>query len=73
MLGAFAVGKTSLVRRFVTSCFSEQYQTTIGVTVDKKTMSMDGQPVTLVLWDLYGEDEFQNCAARICADRLRTW
>ena len=49
MLGAFAVGKTSLVRRFVTSCFSEQYQTTIGVTVDKKTMSMDGQPVTLVL------------------------
>ena len=59
MLGAFAVGKTSLVRRFVTSCFSEQYQTTIGVTVDKKTLSMDGQAVTLVLWDLYGEDEFQ--------------
>lgn len=59
MLGAFAVGKTSLVRRFVTSCFSEQYQTTIGVTVDKKTMTVDDQPVTLVLWDLYGEDEFQ--------------
>ncbi len=59
MLGAFAVGKTSLVRRFVTSCFSEQYQTTIGVAVDKKTMTVDGQPITLVLWDLYGEDEFQ--------------
>ena len=59
MLGAFAVGKTSLVRRFVTSCFSEQYQTTIGVTVDKKPLSIDGQAVTLVLWDLYGEDEFQ--------------
>ncbi|MCI1277423.1 MAG: GTP-binding protein [Nitrospira sp.] len=59
MLGAFAVGKTSLVRRFVTSCFSEQYQTTIGVTVDKKSMTVDGQPITLVLWDLYGEDEFQ--------------
>ena len=59
MLGAFAVGKTSLVRRFVTSCFSDQYQTTIGVTVDKKTLSMDDRAVTLVLWDLYGEDEFQ--------------
>lgn len=59
MLGAFAVGKTSLVRRFVTRCFSEQYQTTIGVSVDKKTMSMDGRTVTLVLWDLYGEDDFQ--------------
>ena len=59
MLGAFAVGKTSLVRRFVTSCFSEQYQTTIGVTVDKKSMLVDGTPLTMVLWDLYGEDEFQ--------------
>ncbi len=59
MLGAFAVGKTSLVRRFVTSCFSEQYQTTIGVTVDKKSMTVDGTPLTLVLWDLYGEDAFQ--------------
>ncbi|MCS6289830.1 MAG: GTP-binding protein [Nitrospira sp.] len=59
MLGAFAVGKTSLVRRFVASCFSDEYQTTIGVTVDKKTLSMDGRPATLVLWDLYGEDEFQ--------------
>jgi small GTP-binding protein len=59
MLGAFAVGKTSLVRRFVSSCFSEQYQTTIGVTVDKKSMTVDGTPLTMVLWDLYGEDEFQ--------------
>lgn len=59
MLGAFAAGKTSLVRRFVTSCFSEQYHTTIGVTVDKKSMTVDGTPLTLVLWDLYGEDEFQ--------------
>ena len=59
MLGAFAVGKTSLVRRFVTSCFSEQYQTTIGVTVDKKSLTVDGSDLTFVLWDLYGEDEFQ--------------
>lgn len=59
MLGAFAVGKTSLVRRFVSSCFSDQYQTTIGVTVDKKSMTVDGTSFTMVLWDLYGEDEFQ--------------
>ncbi|HNG01524.1 MAG TPA: Rab family GTPase [Nitrospira sp.] len=59
MLGAFAVGKTSLVRRFVSSCFSDQYQTTIGVTVDKKSMTVDGTSLTMVLWDLYGEDEFQ--------------
>jgi small GTP-binding protein len=59
MLGGFAVGKTSLVRRFVTNVFSDQYHTTIGVTVEKKTVAVDNQDVTLLLWDLYGEDEFQ--------------
>lgn len=59
MLGAFAVGKTSLVQRFVTSLFSEQYQTTIGVKVDKKTVTAGNRPVNLVIWDLYGEDDYQ--------------
>jgi small GTP-binding protein len=59
MLGAFAVGKTSLVRRYVESMFSEDYQTTVGVKIDKKDLALDGRDITLVLWDLYGEDEFQ--------------
>jgi small GTP-binding protein len=59
MLGGFAVGKTSLVRRFVSNVFSDHYQTTIGVTVEKKRVTVDDLDVMLVLWDLYGEDEFQ--------------
>jgi small GTP-binding protein len=59
MIGAFAVGKTSLVARFVESVFSERYHTTVGVKVDKKVVRVDGGEMTLVLWDLYGEDEFQ--------------
>jgi len=59
MLGSFSVGKTSLVRRFVESIFSEQYHTTIGVKVDKKVARAEGQDVTLVLWDIHGEDAFQ--------------
>ncbi len=59
MLGGFAVGKTSLVRRFVTNVFSDQYHTTIGVTVEKKTVAIKDHEVMLMLWDLYGEDEFQ--------------
>jgi small GTP-binding protein len=59
MLGAFAVGKTSLVSRFVRSLFSDKYHTTVGVKVDKKEVAVDGGPVDLLLWDLYGEDEFQ--------------
>lgn len=59
MLGVFAVGKTSLVRRFVESIFSEKYQTTVGVKIDKKIVPVGQQSVNLILWDLHGEDEFQ--------------
>ena len=59
MLGAYAVGKTSLVARFVHSIFSDKYLTTVGVKIDKKVVQLDGQEVTLILWDLAGEDEYQ--------------
>ncbi len=59
MLGSFSVGKTSLVRRFVESIFSEAYQTSIGVKVDKKVVRVKNEEVTLVLWDIHGEDVYQ--------------
>lgn len=59
MLGAFAVGKTSLVAQFVRSIFSEKYQTTVGVKIDKKSVKVGTDDVNLMLWDLHGEDEFQ--------------
>ena len=58
MLGAFATGKTSLVKRYVSSLFSEKYLTTVGVKVDKKMVQVDGEEVMLMLWDLAGEDVF---------------
>lgn len=60
MLGAFAVGKTSLVARYVQSVFSEKYHTTVGVKIDKKSLTVDGTEITMVLWDLHGEDAFQS-------------
>lgn len=59
MLGAFAVGKTSLVERYVKSIFSEKYQTTVGVKIDKREVLVGATTVKLVLWDLHGEDRFQ--------------
>ena len=67
MVGACGVGKTSLVRRFVESIFDESYQTTIGVKIDKKHLELDGREVTLVIWDMAGEDEF----AQVRASHLR--
>jgi small GTP-binding protein len=57
MLGAFSVGKTSLVKRYVSSVFSESYLTTVGVKIDKKTVDLPDKNVNLILWDLAGEDD----------------
>ncbi len=59
MVGAFAVGKTSLVSRYVHSRFSERYLTTLGVKIDKKLLNVGAQKVNLLLWDIHGEDDFQ--------------
>jgi small GTP-binding protein len=59
MLGATGVGKTSLVRRYVESMFSEKYQATIGVKIDRKLVDHDGGQISLLLWDLQGEDDLQ--------------
>ncbi len=56
MLGATGVGKTSLVRQFVQSIFSEKYHTTIGVKIDKKIVTSGIEDVMLMLWDVQGED-----------------
>lgn len=55
LTGSFGVGKTSLFNRFISNIFSERYLTTIGVKVDKKEVAVNGQNVTLILWDIAGE------------------
>ena len=57
MLGAFSVGKTSLVRRYVSGVYSDAYLTTVGVKIDKKSLDVGGRTLDLILWDLAGEDE----------------
>jgi small GTP-binding protein len=60
LIGAFAVGKTSLVRQYVDSLFSEKYLSTVGVKIDKKQMVVQGRTMDLIIWDLHGEDDFQS-------------
>lgn len=67
LIGTSAVGKTSLVSRFVRGQFSERYLTTIGVKIDRKAVEVDGATVDFVVWDLNGEDRFQD----LQIDRLR--
>jgi len=55
MVGDFGVGKTSLVKRFVDNSFSEDYLSTIGVSISKKKLNDS----TLMLWDIEGHTEFK--------------
>jgi small GTP-binding protein len=57
MVGQFGVGKTSLVRRFVDSIFDEHYLSTVGVKIDRKDVTVGDVRLTLMLWDLAGEDD----------------
>lgn len=58
LLGAFSVGKTSLIQRFVSSIFDDKYLTTVGVKIDKKIVTVDQQEIMLMIWDLAGEDDY---------------
>ncbi len=62
LLGDGAVGKTSLVRRFVFNAFSDEYIVTIGANFKKKTIEypkLDIQ-LDLMIGDLIGQQGFEN-------------
>jgi small GTP-binding protein len=60
MIGGTAVGKSSLVNRYMNSIFEERYETTIGVKIQARRLQRGDRTLDLVLWDLSGEDEFQS-------------
>jgi small GTP-binding protein len=64
MLGDYAVGKTSLVNRYVYNIFDERYLTTLGARISKKdvrvTVGTTSSEASLIVWDLSGNDGFQS-------------
>ena len=68
MVGDFGVGKTSLIRRFVERQFSDQYLSTVGVKISRKTIELAGVRqqeklnLQLLIWDLEGHTKFKAIA-----------
>lgn len=67
LLGSFAVGKTSLIGRFVDNRFGEEYLTTIGVKVSQKLLPPIQNPESnqfiqynFLIWDIAGMDKFNS-------------
>src|SRR3990170_5444557 len=65
LVGEKAVGKTSLIRRFVLNTFDDRYITTIGTKVSKKEITVwkpeEGieWAVDMTVWDIMGEKGFR--------------
>jgi len=64
LLGDGAVGKTSLIRRFVVDQFGDDYITTIGTKVSKKDLSLVEGGVThqvaMTIWDVLGQKGYSS-------------
>jgi len=65
LIGDPGVGKTSLVRRFVTDLFDDHYLSTIGAKITKKSMELDVPErqlhikLCLMIWDVAGQKEYR--------------
>ena len=61
IIGEYAVGKTSLVKKFVSGQFSKDYRTSIGTNIyTKKIMLEKNRDVILQLWDIAGQERWIN-------------
>ena len=65
LIGPGAVGKTSLLQRFVHNKFSEGYELTIGVDfLSKEVEIAPGEKTRLTIWDIGGQDRFKFMRSR---------
>jgi len=63
LIGAPSVGKTSILERFVTNMYTEEYKATIGADFRTKELTVNGQTVLLQIWDTAGQERFRSLAA----------
>ena len=63
LIGAPSVGKTSILERFVTDVYTEDYKATIGADFRTKDIQINGQTVLLQIWDTAGQERFRALAA----------
>lgn len=61
LLGDPAVGKTSLINKYITNSFKESYQPTLGVNIVSKYIKIDeiNSKIHLLLWDIAGQDKYE--------------
>ena len=58
-IGDYAVGKTSLIKRYLTNSFDEGYKATLGAAISTFKTTINETEVNLQVWDLAGQTSFR--------------
>ena len=58
ILGDSGVGKTTLLQQYVHNKANNNTKPTIGADFSKKEIQIDGQVVTLQIWDTAGQEKY---------------
>jgi len=56
LIGNEAVGKTSLILRYINNTFNESYIATLGVNFSTKDLLINGEDTRLIIWDIGGQE-----------------
>ena len=65
LVGEIAVGKTSLIRRYVQNMFDDHYIMTIGTKISKRSVEVsevrgaEDVTIDMTIWDIMGEKGFR--------------
>ncbi|MFX1541167.1 MAG: Rab family GTPase [Promethearchaeota archaeon] len=59
LIGDYAVGKTSIIKRYLTNSFDEGYKATLGAAISSFKTSVADSLVSLQVWDLAGQTSFR--------------
>jgi small GTP-binding protein len=60
LLGEPAVGKTSLMVRYIDNKFEQNYASTIGVNFMTKLIKTNEELIKLIIWDVAGQSKYTN-------------
>ena len=60
MIGDTAVGKSTLMKKFITGKFSDSLAQTIGVELYKKEIVIDNKKYLYRIWDTCGQERFRS-------------
>ena len=63
VVGDSGVGKTNLIKRFITNEFSENFKATIGVEFMSKTYKINKHLFKIEIWDTAGQERYKSITA----------